>query len=48
MLPRTNVGFVSVGREYRRRDGVNGDTKDNATLSRTTSPTMLARSMIEG
>jgi len=53
-----NVGLASLGREHCRypgcisgslqSDGVNSDTKANATLSGTTSTLMLARSTIEG
>jgi hypothetical protein len=52
-----SVGLASLGREHCRypggisgsphRDDVNGDTKANVTLSRTTSTLMLARSTIE-
>jgi hypothetical protein len=54
-----NARIFSLGREHRRcpaglrvgvcrRDGVNGDTKDNATLSAPTSTLMQAQSTIEG
>ena len=44
---RSDKSFLHPG-DGLRRDGVNGDTTDNATLSGTTSTLMLAQSTIEG